>query len=95
METRRERFEPGHAPVYPLPERQPWETFQRWGAPPEPAVRPGQYERPWDSPGPPPWADETARERSRRGLPTWAVVTIAVGGALIVISLAALASLPG
>jgi hypothetical protein len=94
MKTERE-FEPGQAPVYsggPLPGREPWETFSRWGAPPDPPVRPGAYERPWDSPGPPPGA---ARERSRRGVPTWAVVTVAVGAALIVISLAAFASLPG
>lgn len=104
MKTERE-FEPGQAPVYsgdPLPIRQPWETFSRWGAPPEPSVRPGAYERPWDSPGPPPWASQVERDLAvqhgwtgRRGLPTWAVVAVAVGGALIVISLAALASLPG
>lgn len=63
-----------------------WETFTQWGMPPEPSVRP------WDSPGPPPGA---ARERSRRGVPTWAVVALAVGIALIVISLTALALLPG
>lgn len=67
MDSRRERFNP----TDPLPQRDPMKTLADWGAPPEP----GAYERPWDG-GPPPWA---ARERSRRALPGWAVLSLMMG----------------
>lgn len=88
MKTERE-FDPGQAPVYPLPGRQPWETFAAWGMPPEP--RPGAYERPWDSPGPPPWADEPRPRRT----PAWALVAVLVGSALVLIAVTVLAVLNG
>jgi hypothetical protein len=51
-----------------------------------PESRPGAYERPWDSPGPPPWADEPRPRRT----PAWALVTVLVGSALILVSAAVL-----
>jgi hypothetical protein len=82
VKTERE-FDPGQAPVYPLPSREPWGSFAQWGTPPE---RPGAYERPWDSPGPPPpWVASRPS-----GPPTWAVVCILVGSALVLVSAAML-----
>jgi hypothetical protein len=91
MKTERE-FDPGQALVYPLPNRQPWETFARWGMPPE---RPGQYERPWYHPGPPPSLDlapmvrvrVTSGPQERRDrTPRWAVACVLVGSALLVVA---------
>jgi hypothetical protein len=85
MKTERE-FNPGQAPVYPgegLPRREPWGSFSTWGAPPPSATdRPGAYERPWDSPGSPPWVASRPS-----GPPTWAVVCILVGSPMVLVAL--------
>jgi len=89
METRRERFEPGQVPVYPLPQRDPMRTLADWGAPPSPPIRPdepGAYERPWLSPGRPPWAEEPRPRRT----PAWALWAVLVGSALVLVSAAVL-----
>lgn len=79
MKTERE-FDPGQAPVYPLPQRDPMRFLADWGAPPSPPIRPdesGAYERPWDSPGRPPWAEPASI------IPAWAVLSVALGSALL------------
>ena len=96
MKTERE-FEPGQAPVYLLPQRDPMRFLADWGAPPSPPIspgRPGAYERPWDSPGPPPWADQAAPGALSRGrTPRWAVAAVLVGSALVLIAVTVLAVL--
>jgi hypothetical protein len=85
MDTRRERFDPGVAPVYPLPQRDPMRALADWGAPPSPPIRPdesGRYERPWISPGPPPWAEEEPASI----IPAWTLVAVLVGSALVCVA---------
>ena len=90
-----EKFDPGAARVYPLPQRDPMRTLADWGAPPDPPIRPdrpGVYERPWDSPGPPPGAAERAesvRRHSRPRVPAWAVALVMVGVLLLCVAGAA------
>lgn len=64
--------------------------------PPDPPLRPGAYERPWDNPGPAPWADQAGREHPRRDCaPRWAVAVVLVGSALVLIAVTVLAVLNG
>lgn len=82
METRRERFDPGQAPVYPLPQRDPMRFLADWGAPPEPPIRPdepGAYERPWLSSGRPPWAEEEPPSI----IPAWTLVAVVLGSVIL------------
>jgi hypothetical protein len=93
-----EKFDPGQAPVYPLPERDPMRTLADWGAPPDPPIQPdypGAYERPWLSPGRPPWAESKppaptgwieleGQTRPRRRAPGWAVACVLVGSLLAI-----------
>lgn len=88
MKTRRKRFEPGLARVYPLPQRDPMRSLADWGAPPDPPIEPdypGAHERPWDSPGRPPWIEPERKAPT----PWWAALCIAAGVVLIVVSLVA------
>ena len=82
-----EKFDPGAAPVYPLPERDPMRTLADWGAPPMNWVQsdyPGAYERPWDSPGRPPWAEPEQTAPGRRRAPGWAVACVLAGSLLAI-----------
>lgn len=94
MDPRYERlYDPGKAPVYPLPQRDPMRALADWGAPPEPPIRPYPLddERAYASPGPPPWATRAERELAvqhgwrpdRRKTPTWALVSVLVGSGLL------------
>lgn len=80
---RKSEFDPGQARVYPLPRRDPMKALADWGAPPNPPIRPdepGAYERPWDSPGRPPWV-----EPDRRRTPFWAWVCVVDGVVLLMV----------
>jgi hypothetical protein len=76
----------------PLPVRDPWASFAQHGAPPESPLRhaaPG--ERPWASPGRPPWDNQVHQDLAvQHGWPTpgqpksstvavWALITGVVG----------------
>lgn len=80
---RESEFEPGQAPVYPLPQRDPMMALADWGMPPEPPIRPdepGAFERPWLSPGCPPWAEPERR------VPGWAQASIVIGVTLVAVA---------